>query len=208
MDPRAPILIVEDYVPLASAFARLLAGRAPARIAVTVRDARAEFQSANELSAAIIDVSLPDGSGLDVLQEARARFPRLPVLVVTGSCERTVINRAHLLRAEFACKPEEFENVRAFVDRVLGGTNQPYSLEARLEECIALRRRAFLLSPRELDVLRLEVAEVSRKQMAASLCISKDAVKRIVRSIAEKADGAPLAEIARQIRSELMKRAR
>lgn len=207
MTVRAPVLIVEDLLPLASMFIRLIDRRAPARHAGTAADARIEFQTAIELSAAIVDVSLPDGSGLDVLEAFRPRHPRVPVLVVTGSIDRVLVNRAQLLGTEFACKPEELEGMKAFLDRVLGPTNDMADdADPRREGLIAARTTSLGLTPKEEQILRLELIEMPRKQMARELGLSEDAIKRIARGIAEKADGMMLATIAREIRAELMKK--
>lgn len=49
----------------------------------TVRDGR-RWLGANEVSAAVIDLGLPDGNGIDVLVESRRTRPELPMVIITA----------------------------------------------------------------------------------------------------------------------------
>lgn len=54
-------------------------------LASTLHDARGHLKHAERYSAALIDLQLPDGSGLDLLAEIRERELPLPVVLLTGS---------------------------------------------------------------------------------------------------------------------------
>lgn len=78
------ILLVEDDVVLRDVMLRSL-GEAGHRVdaAATAADAR-HLWCVQPFDAVLLDLNLPDGSGLAVLREARARKDRTPVLVLTA----------------------------------------------------------------------------------------------------------------------------
>lgn len=78
------ILLVEDEERLAASVAR---GLRQAAHAVDVADRLAAARQRLALGtydALLLDIALPDGSGLELLRELRARGDRLPVLLLTA----------------------------------------------------------------------------------------------------------------------------
>ncbi len=117
------ILVVEDDAVLGDVLARSL-GDAGHRVdvATTASDAR-HFWRVQPFDAVLLDLNLPDGSGLAVLREARARDDRTPVLVLTAR------NRAS----------ERVAGLDAGADDYLGKPFDLAEVDARLR---ALARRA------------------------------------------------------------------
>jgi two-component system C4-dicarboxylate transport response regulator DctD len=56
--------------------------------------AAARAVDAGQLAGAIIDIELPDGSGVDLAAELRARAPSLPVAFFTATASPTVVAQA------------------------------------------------------------------------------------------------------------------
>jgi two-component system OmpR family response regulator len=78
------LLVVEDTEDLADALVRHLRGEGHAVDHVaTAAEAAAAFGVAG-YAAAILDLGLPDGSGLDLLRAERARGNRTPILIATA----------------------------------------------------------------------------------------------------------------------------
>src|SRR6201986_2836280 len=78
------ILVVEDDALLSQTMRRSLS-EANHHVDVASNLAQAEhFWRVQEFDAVLLDLSLPDGSGLKALREARARGDRTPVLVLTA----------------------------------------------------------------------------------------------------------------------------
>jgi DNA-binding NarL/FixJ family response regulator len=104
--------------------------------------------------ALILDIGLPGKSGLDVLKEAKQRWPSLPVLMLTVYAEGQYATRAlqagasaYLMRGgtHFACAPE------------------PIVPKAALHE---------KLSSREAQVLKMLAQGITMGEIAASLNLS------------------------------------
>jgi two-component system, OmpR family, response regulator len=78
------VLVVEDTEDLADALVRYLRaeGHAVDHVA-SAEDAAVAFAVA-DYAAAVLDLGLPDGSGLDLLRAERARGNRTPILIATA----------------------------------------------------------------------------------------------------------------------------
>jgi len=80
--PSTPLLIVDDEIDFADALAVFLRHEGYAvATAYTLADARAAIRTQTP-QLVVLDVRLPDGSGLDLLAELR--LPRPAVIVLTG----------------------------------------------------------------------------------------------------------------------------
>lgn len=78
------ILLVEDTPDLAEAtVARLRAAGIACDGAMTLEDAR-DFLEVQAYDVVVLDITLPDGSGVDLLREMRGAGRRMPVLMLTA----------------------------------------------------------------------------------------------------------------------------
>ena len=92
-------------------------------LARTLRDARAALARAGAApDALLLDLHLPDGSGLDLLRELRAAAATraLPVLVLTAEGEDRVLAEAERLGAGLLTKPFSPSKLTARIAAMLG----------------------------------------------------------------------------------------
>ncbi|MBI4917943.1 MAG: response regulator [Acidobacteria bacterium] len=113
------LLILEDEPAMARVLARELRHVAEPRVCATCEAAREALGRPGPLVAAVLDLELPDGSGLELLAKLRRTQLDLPILVVSGGADRDAVNEAQRLGAEFAHKPFHADNLRAFAARTL-----------------------------------------------------------------------------------------
>lgn len=73
----------------------------------TLREARAALQGTPAADGLLLDIHLPDGSGLDLLRDLRQESDtaRLPVLVLTAEGEDRILREARRLGATLVTKP-------------------------------------------------------------------------------------------------------
>ncbi len=189
-------LIVDDDPADARTIERVFGKYRRVRIATTAAQARAALEEPEVWAGVVLDVMLPDGSGLDVLAFLRGRHPLLPVLVLTGHFEADVANRSQALRAECVFKPATLENFRAFIDKALAVDAVSNDRVARAVAELALRLD---LQPREMNVLAFAVAEVPRAAMSIELGISENTLKSQIKSLLKKTGHASLNDLARDV---------
>ena len=86
MQGPAEVLVVEDspdsVALLASALAKTFPGTR-LRLAGSIREFHATLPQLQDVGLAVIDLGLPDGSGIALIGEVHARFPAAQVLVYT-----------------------------------------------------------------------------------------------------------------------------
>jgi len=115
-DPADTVLLIEDTPSLQMMYqAALTRAGIPVQICGTARDGIATFRRLRP-SVVLLDLTLPDGSGLEVMQDILARQPRTAVIVITANAS---INKAvELMRAgaqEFLVKPFHDQRLLAAV---------------------------------------------------------------------------------------------
>ncbi len=97
-------------------------------LARTLGDARAALRDrATRLDAVLLDLHLPDGSGLDLLRELRgaAATRALPVVVLTAEGEDRVLREAEDLGASLLTKPFSPSKLTARIAAMLGDAPAP-----------------------------------------------------------------------------------
>ena len=114
--PSEHILVVDDDQAIRWILHEALQGWGFASTeAVSVADALAKFNT--EVPAAVLlDIDLPDGSGLDVLREIKREHPDLIVIMITGNVH--IENTISALRGgayDFISKPINLEELRVTI---------------------------------------------------------------------------------------------
>jgi DNA-binding NtrC family response regulator len=119
MQPK--VLIVDDEPAFCLSMSRYLS-----RSGFSVRDAGSLHAArttlaTDEFNGVLLDLNLPDGDGLDWLDEIRRRDERLPVLVITGKGDIPVAVEAMRRGADhFLTKPVDPSEVATYVRRFVG----------------------------------------------------------------------------------------
>jgi len=187
-------LVVEDDRVLARVLSRFLGS---AWIEHTVRGAIACIEQEREaLLGLIVDVRLPDGSGIEFLARARQLGVSAPALVLTSLEDREIIAAAQLHGAFFLPKPPREENLRAFVEQTQRSVPQSRAeLDAEVNACA----RRLGLTPREREILLLAASGVQRSDIAESLGVEECTAKTLVRRLLRKAGHSTLGDVVSDI---------
>jgi CheY-like chemotaxis protein len=112
----ARFLVVEDDAIVRRALARIVRPFGEAALAASVGEARRILSTPRAWRGFVIDIHLPDGSGLHLLEDARVSFPDTPAIVLTGSLEGDAINAAYDLGAAYLVKPVAVPRIQKFLE--------------------------------------------------------------------------------------------
>jgi FixJ family two-component response regulator len=125
-------------------------------------------------SCLVLDVGLPDISGLEVQQRLADRGD-MPIIFITGHVDVAMTVRAMKAgAAEFLTKPFKSDVLLEAIGHAVERSRAAIDQEAEMQ---ALRARYAALSRREREVMALVVAGRLNKQVSAELGISEITVK-------------------------------
>ena len=180
------ILTVDDHPVLRQGIAALIADELDMTVvgeATNGREAIQQFR-AHHPDVTLMDLQMPDLSGLDAMIAIRAEFPEARIIVLTtytGDVQaRRAIQagaRAYLLKNSL--HKELLDTIRA-----VHAGRKNLSPEVSFE--LAEHAAEDTLSPLEVRVLRLIADGNSNKEIAALLSVTEDSVKGHVRNILSK----------------------
>jgi FixJ family two-component response regulator len=142
-------------------------------------------------SCVILDLALPDGSGLDLQQRVAADRSEMPVIFITGHGDVSQSVRAMKAGAlEFLTKPFREDVLMSAIRQALERSRRTLEHHAKMK---ALRESYQSLTPREREVMVLVVSGFLNKQVGGELGISEITVKahrgQVMRKM--KADSLP-----------------
>ena len=187
------ILIVDDHAIVREGLVRILEGTGRGwQVAEATTGFQAlEWLRRNDAALAIVDLSMPGMSGLELIARLRKEFPRLRVLVLSMHAEEQYALRAFQAGAHgYVTKDRaSTELVEAVVKVAGGGVYVTASLAERvvqqLNGATATPRHA-QLSNREIDVLRRIVAGQRLSDIADELHLSIKTISTHKRRIQDK----------------------
>jgi FixJ family two-component response regulator len=126
-------------------------------------------------SCLVLDVRLPDTSGLDLQQKLSRAGVRIPIIFITGHADIPMTVKAMKSGAvEFLTKPFREQDLLDVIHRALKCDRQVREKQSQLAE---LRERYRTLSAREREVMSLVVSGMLNKQIAGELGASETTVK-------------------------------
>ncbi len=117
------VLVVDDEATLLKNVARSLrAGGFEVITAPDCANAR-EALSRSHVDALCLDINLPDGNGLELLEEIRRTAPDLPTIVISGAASPENKSRAAQLGVhEFLEKPLRLADLKAALGKFFDDT--------------------------------------------------------------------------------------
>lgn len=103
--PRPRVLVVDDDPVVRRSCERVLEHGYEVQLAETGRDGLNSLGT-ESFDVALVDLKLPDIDGMDILRQASSRFPRVPIIIITGySTVRSAVEAIKLGAFEYIPKP-------------------------------------------------------------------------------------------------------
>jgi Response regulator containing a CheY-like receiver domain and an HTH DNA-binding domain len=141
---------------------------------------------------ALLDVRLPDGSGIDVCRDARSALPTMKALMFTSYNDARALQSAVLAGAAgYLLKDIKGPSLTDAVRAVAGGRNllrdnDVERLRRSWQEPETTDRRLQLLTPQERRILDHIAQGMTNKQIADALHLAEKTVKNYVTSLLAK----------------------
>ena len=199
------ILLVDDHPIVRQGLAELVNHESDLAVCGQAEDAHQAMEAIKELkpNMAVVDISLKEASGMELIKDINSQYPNLPVLALSMHDESLYAERA--LRAGamgYIMKQEATENVIAAIRRILDGeiyvsdkmaarmvrklVSGPTEATASPVEC---------LSDRELEVFHLVGKGYGTRQISERLHLSVKTIETYRAHIKDKLNLTNAAEL-------------
>jgi DNA-binding NarL/FixJ family response regulator len=192
------LLVVDDHEVVREGLAALLSRRSGFRVVAQAGSvAEAVAQAARfEPDLVVMDVRLPDGSGIEACREIRAARPETRVVMLTSYPDEEAVLSAILAGASgYLLKQIRGRDLISALEQVAGGGSllDPAVTEKVLERVRMAARGTATdeladLTAQERKILLLVAEGKTNKEIAAEVYLSDKTVKNYVSSILSKLD--------------------
>nr|WP_315380552.1 response regulator [uncultured Sphingomonas sp.] len=150
-------------------------------------------------SCLVLDVRMPEESGLDLQRRMNDQGLRVPIIFITGHADVPMSVRAMKLGAiNFLPKPFRDQELLDAVSEALRQDAEQRAADAGTAE---LRKLAERLTPRELDVLKAVDRGLLNKQIAHELGIAEITVKMHRSSAFRKLKATTVVDMIQKVRA-------
>ena len=185
-DRKRSVLLVDDHAILREGITEIINSKPDLQVCGHASTMGRALDVVNRLKPdlVIVDISLPGGSGLDLIKNLKVMYPRLPTLVLSMHEESVYAERA--LRAGalgYVMKREESKTILEAIRTVLKGELfvNPSVRDQMLHEFVGRKSQSLgrmgHLTDRELEVLELMGHGRTTAQIAKQLHISTSTVE-------------------------------
>ncbi|MCB1478897.1 MAG: response regulator transcription factor [Rhodobiaceae bacterium] len=157
----------------------------------SIDDVLSELAANPETDLVLLDLTMPGVRGLSGLMNLRARYPDVPVVVVSASDDPAVVRRcADFGASGFIPKSLQIAEMREAVANVIaGGEWFPPDIDLATDdenELADIAQRLSTLTPQQVRVLMMLGEGLLNKQIAYELGVSEATVKAHVSAILQK----------------------
>ncbi len=162
----ASVLIVDDDPVICDVLHELFSAEYLTHTVESAERALTLLEAGN-YDVAIVDISLPGMSGIELLGHIRQRWPRLPVIIITGiDYHQYVADLIRMGAADYLVKPFQLQDAEATVARAI------------------LRQEGWLDAVKESTERALKASRALGEERSAQIerrCASRHAVQRAAR---------------------------
>jgi DNA-binding NarL/FixJ family response regulator len=186
------ILLVDDHAVVREGVKRILAGEPDIVVAAEAEQAQEVYAAlaAGAFDLVLLDVSLPDHNGLEILKHLHATHPDLPVLIFSVHPERQYVVRAlQEGAAGYLLKSNAPRELVVAIRKISQGERYiSATLVSHLIHEVAETEKPLhaTLTPREAQVMRRLVAGWAQKEIAYELGLSVQTISTHRRRLLHK----------------------
>ncbi|MEY3254686.1 MAG: hypothetical protein RJA01_692, partial [Actinomycetota bacterium] len=181
------VLVIDDHAIVREGLRRLVNRDQEIKIvgeAASKREAIAQISHHNP-DVIVVDLHLPDGSGLEVVAWARSLSQSIGIVVLTMSNMPEHVLAS--LQSGASSHVDKTAPVGELLQAIKLSANKPLSFTARkLTDAIAAKNKGVGLTPREIEILEKLPSGDTILQIAAALFVTESTVKTHLSAIYRK----------------------
>ncbi len=181
------LVIVDDHEALREGLAALLTANGLQVVGMAGNVAAGlDLVAHTDPDVAIVDIQLPDGSGIDLCRELLLARPGLGVILYTGNADAALLRDGLDSGARgYALKAGSMQELGAAIERVAAGGSY---VDPRLDRVLSRRasKTVSQLTPREREIMRLMAEGLTAEKIGQQTSISVETVRTHVRNVVRK----------------------
>lgn len=194
-DPAPIVYVVDDDASIRDAVRKLLASVGLRSETFGTTQEFLQSKRPEAPACMVLDVRLPDVSGLEFQRELASAGIEIPIIFITGHGDIPMSVRAMKAGAvEFLTKPFRGQELLDAVQEAIAKARITWSTRAQMAE---LNARYSSLTSREKEVMGLVVAGLLNKQIAAELGASELTIKTHRGRVMDKMKADSVADLVR-----------
>jgi FixJ family two-component response regulator len=189
------VIIVDDSAAMRDSLENLLLSVGQASVSYASGREFLDAPLPDAPACLVLDVRLPEQSGLDLLHDLSRVGIDIPAIVITGHGDIPMSVEAMKAGAiDFLAKPFRDQDL---LDAVQRGIRRDRERRRQAAQLAALRSRYAALTPREREVMTMVVEGLANKQIAAALDLKEITVKVHRAQVMRKLEAKSLPELVR-----------
>jgi DNA-binding NarL/FixJ family response regulator len=202
---KSRVFVVDDHPLVREGLTNLINGQDDLTVCGEAKDSAQAINGIGKArpNVALIDISLENESGLELLKQLKTQFPQVALIILSMHDEALYAERALRAGAQgYVMKHETSKSVLASIRRVLeGGVYVSERIVKRMALKLTSSRKPIITSPverlsdRELEIFRLLGQGRTTSQIAADLNLSLKTVQAYCARAKEKFGVASLTEL-------------
>jgi DNA-binding NarL/FixJ family response regulator len=186
--PVSKLVVIDDHEALRGGLEMML-GQAGHEVVGTAGNLAAaeDLLEHTDPEVALVDIRLPDGSGIDLTKRLLNRRPELAIILYTGDADAELLYEGLDSGARgYALKAGSMEELLAAIRHVAAGGSY---VDPRLDRILLSPRatsRVPQLSPREREIMHLMAEGNTAEQIGDRITVSVETVRTHVRNVIRK----------------------
>lgn len=178
------IFLADDHPPLRAGLAAILNGQTDMTVVAETGSGSETLESKTAADVYVVDLRMPQGDGIHVIRELKARNPDVAALVLTTYDNEEDVFRAMEAGARgYLLKDATSDELITAIRQIHDGNRYiPHAIASRLADRLVRPN----LTPRELEILRLVAKGRSNKEIATAMFISEETVKSHMKALFQK----------------------
>lgn len=181
------ILVIDDHTVVREGLRRFIARDAEMKIvgeAASKNEAIAQISHHNP-DVIVVDLHLPDGSGLDVIAWARSLSQTLGIVVLTMSNMPEHVLAS--MQSGASSHVDKTAPLAELMEAIKHSAHKPLTFTARkLTDAVAAKNTGIGLTPRELEILEKLPSGDTISEIAAQIFVTESTMKTHLQSIYKK----------------------
>lgn len=181
------ILVIDDHTVVREGLRRFIARDAEMKIvgeAASKNEAIAQISHHNP-DVIVVDLHLPDGSGLDVIAWARSLSQTLGIVVLTMSNMPEHVLAC--MQSGASSHVDKTAPLAELMEAIKHSAHKPLTFTARkLTDAVAAKNTGIGLTPRELEILEKLPSGDTISEIAAQIFVTESTMKTHLQSIYKK----------------------